>query len=102
MNSFINDLKFKIDLNEEFENRLINFQGNPTSIINSILSKLIPGLKQSYLQRIYFDHFLIQQNLSKEEKSAVEQFRSSDNFKPNPKKNEKGWFEKMRDHFRHE
>ena len=41
-------------------------------------------------------------NLSKEEKSAVEEFRKSDNFKPNPKKNEKGWFEKMRDHFRHE
>lgn len=41
-------------------------------------------------------------NLSSEEKAAVEKFKSSDNFKPNPKKNEKGWFERMRDHFRQE
>ncbi len=41
-------------------------------------------------------------NLSKEEKSVMEKFRDSENFQPKPKKNEKGWFEKMRDHFRHE
>jgi len=39
--------------------------------------------------------------VSSEEKSVIEKFRSSDNFKPKPKRNEKGWFERMRDHFSH-
>jgi molecular chaperone DnaJ len=39
-------------------------------------------------------------HLSSEEKAIVEKFRESSNFKPSPKKNEKGWFERMRDHFR--
>ena len=40
-------------------------------------------------------------NVSSEEKSIIENFRDSENFKPKPKKSEKGWFERMRDHFRH-
>ena len=39
-------------------------------------------------------------NLSKDEKALVEKFRSSENFKPTPNKKDKGWFERMRDHFR--
>jgi len=41
-------------------------------------------------------------HVSSEEKSVIENFRNSENFKPKPKRNEKGWFERMRDHFRHE
>lgn len=41
-------------------------------------------------------------NISAEEKKIMEKFRSSESFQPNPKKNEKGWFERMRDHFRQE
>lgn len=40
--------------------------------------------------------------VSSEEKAVIEKLKKSDNFKPNPKKNEKGWFERMRDHFRQE
>jgi molecular chaperone DnaJ len=40
--------------------------------------------------------------VSKEEKELIERLKSSENFKPNPKRNEKGWFERMRDHFRTE
>ncbi|NNE30057.1 MAG: molecular chaperone DnaJ [Saprospiraceae bacterium] len=38
--------------------------------------------------------------LNEEEKKILEKFRSSDNFKPQPGKSEKGFFEKMRDYFR--
>jgi len=38
--------------------------------------------------------------INKEEKSILESFRNSENFIPNPSKNDKGWFERMRDHFR--
>lgn len=40
------------------------------------------------------------QNLSKEEKEAVEKLRDSKNFKPNPTDNDKGFFERMKDYFR--
>ena len=37
--------------------------------------------------------------LTKEEKSVIEQFKNSDNFKPNPDKRDKSFFQKMREHF---
>jgi molecular chaperone DnaJ len=40
--------------------------------------------------------------VSTDEKAIIQKFKDSDNFKPHPKKNEKGWFERMRDHFRQE
>ena len=38
-------------------------------------------------------------NLSTDEKEKLESMRSSDNFKPKPGKNEKGFFEKMKEFF---
>ncbi len=40
------------------------------------------------------------QQLSKDEKSMVEKLKNSDNFKPNPTSKDKGWFERIREHFR--
>jgi len=39
------------------------------------------------------------QKLSKEEETLLEQFKESDNFKPNPTGNEKGFFERMKQYF---
>lgn len=39
------------------------------------------------------------QKLSSEEKAILEKLREADNFKPHPGKNEKGFFEKMREYF---
>ena len=39
------------------------------------------------------------QHLSSEEKQTLEKFRASPNFKPNPKKGDKGFFEKMKEYF---
>ena len=39
------------------------------------------------------------QSLSKEEKSILEKFRTTENFKPNPSRKEKGFFDKMKDFF---
>lgn len=38
-------------------------------------------------------------NLSKDEKEKLESLRESQNFKPNPSRNEKGFFEKMKEFF---
>lgn len=38
-------------------------------------------------------------NLSSEEKKALEQFKSSKNFEPNPNKKEKGFFDRMKEYF---
>lgn len=38
-------------------------------------------------------------NLSTEERSLLEKLRKSENFKPNPDKNDKSFFEKMKDYF---
>ncbi len=39
------------------------------------------------------------QNLTKEEKKTLEELRNSENFKPNPGKKDKGFFERMRQYF---
>ncbi|WP_295125770.1 molecular chaperone DnaJ [uncultured Chitinophaga sp.] len=39
------------------------------------------------------------QNLTPDEKNALEKLQNSNNFKPNPEKTEKGFFEKVRDIF---
>ena len=39
------------------------------------------------------------QNLSTEEKKILERLRDSNNFKPHPGKNDKGFFEKMKEYF---
>lgn len=39
------------------------------------------------------------QSLSREEKAMMEQLRESENFKPNPKKSDKSFFERMKDVF---
>lgn len=41
----------------------------------------------------------VPQSLSKEEKNLMEKLQDSENFQPNPKKNEKGFFEKMKEMF---
>lgn len=41
-------------------------------------------------------------SVSPEEKKIIEKFKTAQNFQPNPKKNEKGWFERMKDYFREE
>ncbi len=38
-------------------------------------------------------------NLSSQEKKILEELKNSPNFKPNPSKSEKGFFEKMKDYF---
>ena len=40
-------------------------------------------------------------NLSKEEKEMMEKLSSSENFKPDPSKNERSFFDKMKDYFQH-
>jgi molecular chaperone DnaJ len=49
-------------------------------------------------QLIYVNVWTPQQ-LSKEEKELVESLRESENFKPNPGKHDKGFFEKMKEFF---
>ena len=44
--------------------------------------------------------FGLPQKLNKEEKAMVEKMKSSENFQPSPTAKDKGWFERMRDHFR--
>ena len=39
------------------------------------------------------------QKLSKQERATLEDLRSSDNFQPNPGKKDKGFFQRMKDHF---
>jgi molecular chaperone DnaJ len=39
------------------------------------------------------------QNLTKEEKKILEDLRDSENFKPNPSKKDKGFFERMKQYF---
>ena len=39
------------------------------------------------------------QDLSKEEKEIVEKFKESQNFKPNPDKNEKSFFNRIKEMF---
>ncbi|MCB0408733.1 MAG: molecular chaperone DnaJ [Flavobacteriales bacterium] len=39
------------------------------------------------------------QKVSKEEKEMLEKLKSSDNFKPNPTKKDKGFFDRMKDYF---
>lgn len=75
MNSYIKDLKFRINHDEDFENRLINFQGNIPSITSSILSKFITGLDQDFIQRMYFDRFLIQKNLLQQDKDFLKKIK---------------------------
>ncbi|MGI6324077.1 MAG: molecular chaperone DnaJ [Bacteroidales bacterium] len=41
----------------------------------------------------------IPKNLSKEEARLIEKFRESESFKPNPDKNDKGFFERMKGYF---
>ena len=55
MRRYVDDLKFKIDLNEDFNNKLFNFQGNYSSITSSLLSKLIPSLDKAFIQKRYFN-----------------------------------------------
>ncbi len=38
-------------------------------------------------------------NLSKEERAILEKLQSSENFQPNPDKNDKGFFERMKEYF---
>jgi len=40
------------------------------------------------------------QKLSKDEKAALENLRSSENFKPNPTSKDKGFFDRMKDYFK--
>jgi molecular chaperone DnaJ len=37
--------------------------------------------------------------LSREERQILEKLQSSENFKPNPDKNDKGFFERMKEYF---
>ncbi|MEI6508672.1 MAG: molecular chaperone DnaJ, partial [Bacteroidota bacterium] len=39
------------------------------------------------------------QKLSIEEKEMLEKMRNSDNFKPHPGKNDKGFFDRMKEYF---
>lgn len=39
------------------------------------------------------------QQISKEEKATLEKLRDSENFKPNPKSTDKGFFDRMKDYF---
>ena len=39
------------------------------------------------------------QNLSKDERKTLEKLRDSENFKPNPKSTDKGFFDRMKDYF---
>ena len=39
------------------------------------------------------------QDLSKDEKKALEKLRDSENFKPNPTSSDKGFFDRMKDYF---
>ncbi len=44
-------------------------------------------------------HVWTPQKLSKEERAALEQMRESDNFKPQPGKKDKSFFQRMKEHF---
>jgi molecular chaperone DnaJ len=41
----------------------------------------------------------VPKNLSKEEKKTLEELQKHDNFKPNPTKQERGFFDKMKEMF---
>jgi molecular chaperone DnaJ len=44
-------------------------------------------------------HVWTPKRLSKEERQLIESLRESTNFEPNPGKEEKGFFSRMKDHF---
>lgn len=44
-------------------------------------------------------HVWVPQNLSREERSAMEKLKDSPNFNPNPTKNDKGFFQRIKDMF---
>lgn len=75
MKKYIEDLKFKIDLNEDFENKLFNFQGNYSSITSNLLSKLIPSLDKAFIQKSYFNSILIQNNLTKKDRDFLKKVK---------------------------
>jgi len=75
MRRYVDDLKFKIDLNEDFNNKLFNFQGNYSSITSSLLSKLIPSLDKAFIQKSYFNSILIQNNLTKKDRDFLKKVK---------------------------
>lgn len=74
--------------------------GTQSGRVLRLKGKGLPAL-QSYGTGDLFVHINVwtPKKFSKEEKEVLEKLRDSENFKPNPDKNERGFFQRMKDMF---
>lgn len=75
--------------------------GTQSGKIFRLKGKGIPELNNSYSvgDELIDVNIWTPKKLSDKEKKLLEQLRDSENFKPSPGKNEKGFFDRVRDHF---
>jgi molecular chaperone DnaJ len=74
--------------------------GTHAGKILRLRGKGIPELNSSYRgDQLIHVNIWTPQKLNAEEKAILEKLREADNFKPHPNKNDKGFFERMREYF---
>ncbi len=74
--------------------------GTQAGKILRLRGKGIPDLNSNYRgDQLVHVNVWTPQKLTAEEKSVLEKLRDADNFKPHPSKNDKGFFEKMKEYF---
>jgi len=74
--------------------------GTQAGKILRLRGKGIPDLNSNYRgDQLVHINVWTPQKLSAEEKTLLEKLRESENFKPHPGKNDKSFFEKMKEYF---
>ncbi len=75
-------------------------EGTPSGKIFRLQGKGLPSL-QGYGKgdELVYVNVWIPKTLSKEEKAILEKLKNSNNFQPHPDKNDKSFFERMKDYF---
>jgi molecular chaperone DnaJ len=74
--------------------------GTQAGKILRLRGKGIPDLNSNYKgDQLVHVNVWTPQKLTSEEKAILERLRDADNFKPQPSKNDKGFFEKMKEYF---
>jgi molecular chaperone DnaJ len=74
--------------------------GTQAGKILRLRGKGIPDLNSNYRgDQLVHVNVWTPQKLTSEEKSVLEKLRDAENFKPHPSKNDKGFFEKMKEYF---
>ncbi|MFN9581621.1 MAG: molecular chaperone DnaJ [Bacteroidota bacterium] len=74
--------------------------GTQAGKILRLRAKGIPDLNSNYRgEQLIHVNVWTPQKLNSEEKAILEKLRNADNFKPHPGKNDKGFFERMKEYF---